>query len=205
MATLSSLSWTKYFLVLVYIFWCTFRYDFTPLWLCAFQIQPPSRIAFIQRTYNVCSKWDLFWIGEHLSTSLISGMDPSITHYCTYFGHLVLLDFLSVVTQQVLFFHVRSSCKPSSFGDNLGENFSVITSLWTISRSISGSILWIISGIIFGQISIILLCYIFVNGAKYYRTIGKNGTKRSHILKLLCCLFYFSTNKIEESIQLRVY
>ena len=54
--------------------------------LCAFHIQPPSRIAFIQRTY-VCSKWDLFWIEE-----LVSEMDPSITHYCTYFGHLVLLD-----------------------------------------------------------------------------------------------------------------
>ena len=195
MATLSSLSWTKYFLVLVYIFWCTFRYDFTPLWLCAFQIQPPSRIAFIQRTYNVCSKWDLFWIGEHLSTSLISGMDPSITHYCTYFGHLVLLDFLSVVTQQVFFFMCAALVSPQVSETILGKN----------SVSISGSILWIISGIIFGQISIILLCYIFVNGAKYYRAIGKKGTKRSQILKLLVCLFYFSTNKIEESIQLRVY
>ena len=148
MATLSSLSWTKYFLVLVYIFWCTFRYDFTPLWLCAFQIQPPSRIAFIQRTYNVCSKWDLFWIGEHLSTSLISGMDPSITHYCTYFGHLVLLDFLSVVTQQVLFNLHTALVSPQVSETILGK---ISTILWTISRSISGSILWANSGIILAK------------------------------------------------------
>ena len=62
-AALSSLSWTKYFLLKktkIFQFWFII-FDVASemisshFWLCAFQIQPPSRIAFIQRTY-VCSK-----------------------------------------------------------------------------------------------------------------------------------------------------